>query len=99
MDENLEQTIAALEIAKAMTQERLLKFPNYGPYIHAKEQIDFIEEILRIKTRPCEREANKIDIALMAIKELDATEPEYSDALCQLSFHFKKLHASKIRKL
>lgn len=91
MDKNLDETIAVLEIAKTMTQERLLKFPNYGPYIHAKKQIEFIEEIISKKTRPCEREANQIDIALMAIKELDATEPEYSDALCQLSFRFKNL--------
>lgn len=91
MGKNLEETIAALENAKAMTQERILKFPNYGPYIHAKEQIEFIEKVLRKKTCPCEREAKQIDIALMAIKELDATEPEYSDALCQLSFCFKNL--------
>lgn len=91
MDENLNSTIAALEIAKTLTQERLLKFPNYGLYIHANKQIEFIEEVLWSNSRPSEREANKIDIALMAIKELDSADPEYSDAFCQLSLRFKNL--------
>jgi hypothetical protein len=74
-----------------MTDERLLRFPKYGPYIHAKDQIDFIEKILAKNRQPDEKEADVIDIALMAIKELDPLEAEYAEALCDLSFWFKKL--------
>jgi hypothetical protein len=91
MDENLRKTISALQAAKNMTEERLIQFPNYGPYIHAAEQIDFIEKVLDEKRPPTEQEMDAIDIALMAIKELDSSEPEYSDSLCELSFQFKKL--------
>lgn len=80
----------ALQIVKAMTKERLLQFPKYGPHIHADQQISFIENALRNGSTPTDQEKDHIDIALMAIRELDATEPDYSNALCELSYYFKK---------
>jgi hypothetical protein len=91
VDEKFSSATAALNAAKIMTEERLVQFPKYGPYIHASEQISFIERVLAEKRPPTSEEKENIDIALMAIKELDSSEPEYSEALCELSFHFKKL--------
>ncbi len=91
MDENFDKTISALNAAKIMTDERLVRFASYGPYIHALDQINFIAKILHEKRLPTQEEMDHVDIALMAIKELDSSEPEYSEALCELSFYFKKL--------
>lgn len=91
MDENFSKTISALNAAKIMTAERLVRFASYGPYIHALDQINFIEKILNERRPPTDQEKDHVDIALMAIKELDSSEPEYSEALCELSFYFKKL--------
>lgn len=91
MSENIENTILSLDLAKKLTKERLLQFPMYGPYMHAMDQIDFIEEVIARNRSPSEQEKNFVDITLMAIKELDSSEPAYAEALCEVSFWFKKM--------
>lgn len=81
----------ALNIAKNMTIERLNQYPNYGVYIHAQDQIKFIEELLQKGNVPDQQEKDFVDIALMSVKELDVSEPDYSDVLCELSYLFKGL--------
>lgn len=81
----------ALNIAKNMTIERLSQYPNYGVYIHAQDQIKFIEELLQKGKVPDQQEKDFVDIALMSVKELDTSEPDYSDVLCELSYLFKGL--------
>jgi hypothetical protein len=92
MNENFNKVNIWLNLAKNMTEERLARFPDYGPYLHARDQIDFISRVLERKLLPSKQEMEYVDIALMAIKELDASEPDYSEALCELSYWFKKLN-------
>jgi hypothetical protein len=91
MNDNRQKTDQALILAKNITEERLKKVADYGPYLHAREQIMFIEGVLATKDLPSDLDKDFVDIALMAIKELDADDPEYSEALCELSYWFKKL--------
>jgi hypothetical protein len=80
-----------LNMATDMTKERLSQFPIYGIYVHAHDQIKFIAEILQKEKIPTQQDKDFVDIALMSVKELDTTEPEYSDVLCELSYLFKGL--------
>jgi hypothetical protein len=91
MNDQLQKTWAALRNAKVMTQDRLSRYPKYGPYVHADEQISLIESILLSSTPPTEQQKESIDLGIMAIKALDAEEPDYSEALCELDFQFKKI--------
>lgn len=84
---------SVLNTAKTMAEDKLLHFPSSGVYLHALAQINFIGKILTEGRTPTQQERDFIDIGLMAIKELDDTEPEFSDALCELSYQFKKLPA------
>jgi hypothetical protein len=86
IENNFDKATSALNTAKTMTADRLIRFANYGPYIHAEVQIDLIERILIEKRRPTQHEMDQADIALMAIKEFDSLELAYSAALCELSF-------------
>lgn len=91
MTEEVGKTIATLDKAAAMTISRLQNFPQFGPYLHAASQIALIRGILQVKGVPTAQQKAKIDIVIMAIKELDSSDPDYAEALCELSFYFKRL--------
>lgn len=76
--------------AQKMIAERLLLVPTYGVYIHARDQLNLIEIVLSNGLTPTEVQKGKIDIALMAVKELESSEPELADILCMVDYHFKK---------
>jgi hypothetical protein len=84
---------SVLDLAKKMTEEKLHDVPSSSIYLHALAQIDFIKRVLMQGRAPTQEERDFIDIGLMAIKELDDTEPEFSGVLCELSYQFKKLPA------
>lgn len=79
------------EIASTMTQSRVLKYPKYGVYIHAQEQIGYIRSILDSNRIPTNEEKARIDIGLMAVRELEDEEPEYATALIGLAARFNEL--------
>jgi hypothetical protein len=81
----------AVNVALSMTESGLQKFPNYGVYLHAKEQIIFIQSILRSGRPPTQKEKDQIDIGLMAVRELEVEEPEYAEALIYLAARFNEL--------
>jgi hypothetical protein len=80
-----------LDKALAETTQKLIKFPNYGVYIHALEQLNFIQSIINQSMSPTQKEKDKINIGLMAVKELEATDIEYCDLLCEVDYYFKRL--------
>lgn len=86
-----EKITLTLKIADDMTNERLQRFPNYGVYIHARDQVEFIRGILANGKIPNQKEKDFVDIALMSVKELDVSDPDFSDVLCELSYQFKRL--------
>jgi DUF1009 family protein len=74
-----------------MTQIRLLKIPAYGVYLHALEQLQMIQTKVMAGVRPDEHDKAQIDIGLMAVKELEAVEPDYADKLCMVDYLYKRL--------
>ena len=77
--------------AQKATEDRLKQHPEYGPYIHAKSQLSFIKNKISKSEVVNEKDKNSINIGIMAVKELDASEPEYARLLMKISTKFKEL--------
>lgn len=88
MDKELKSTLTQ---AQAMTEDRLRKFPAYGVFLHASEQLALIQQVLNEARAPTQAERDALDIGLMAAKELEAQDPEYADVLMLLDYEFKRM--------
>jgi hypothetical protein len=77
--------------AKAMTEDRLRKFPAYGVFVHASEQLALMQRVLTAARAPTQAERDALDIGLMAAKELEAQDPEYAEVLMLLEYEFKRM--------
>lgn len=78
-----------VEKARQMTLARIKLYPKYGVYIHALEQIERIASILESKGTLTKEEIDNVDIGIMAVRELDASEPDYADCLMALNCALK----------
>lgn len=80
-------------ISKAQkdSEDRLKQHSKYGPYIHAKSQLAFIKEKIEKPAVVSEEDKKMINIGIMAVKELDASDPEYARLLMKISTRFKEL--------
>jgi hypothetical protein len=88
--ELINETKINLSLVEKMTNDRLAEYPNYGIYIHAKSQINLIKDIINKKLFTTEN-LKKIDIGLMAAKDIDYDEPEYAEAIYKLTGSIKKI--------
>jgi len=71
------------------TDVRLKNAPTYGVYVHAKEQLNAMLKLLSDPAPITPAQKRFVDIGLMAAKELEATEPEYADALMLAAYEFQ----------
>ncbi|WP_147476964.1 immunity protein Tsi6 family protein [Vandammella animalimorsus] len=83
----IEDLLTAIAKAKEMTEFRLNVNRNYGVYIHAKEQLENMQDAVAGKISI---DGLVIDIGIMAVKELEASDPEYADALSLAAYLFKQ---------
>jgi hypothetical protein len=74
-----------------ITDDKLSKYPKYGVYIHAKEQLSIIKLFIDQGKTPTHSDKEKITIGLMAVKELESSDPEYCYILCEVDYCFRKL--------
>jgi hypothetical protein len=77
--------------AQKETEDRLKQYSEYGLYIHAKSQLSFIKNKIGKSETVNEEDKKSINIGIMAVKELDASEPEYARLLMKISIKFKEL--------
>jgi hypothetical protein len=89
-----QDAITAVQTALEDTKIRLLNAPTYGVYIHADEQLKIMLDMLALDPLPLESERTFVDIGIMAVKELEAEEPEYADILMLASYSFKNAEVS-----
>jgi hypothetical protein len=80
-----------VSIAQKETEDRLRQYSNYGPYIHAKSQLAFIKDKIEKPELVDEEDKKLINIGIMAVKELDVSDPEYARLLMKISTRFKEL--------
>lgn len=81
----------SLRLVIQATGINLKQFPSYGVYIQARDQLQFIENFVTTKTLPNQDQKDIVNIALMAVKELEVSEPDYCDMLCKVDNLFKAL--------
>jgi hypothetical protein len=91
MSSCLNQLLKEVDLALAMTIERLSRSPTYGVYIHAREQLESIRSTLVADGGLTVAKIPLVDIGIMAVKELEASDPEYADKLCLVDYLYKKL--------
>jgi Tsi6 len=89
-----QDAITAAQAALDATETRLLHTPTYSVYVHADEQLKIMLDMLALDVLPTEPERAFVDIGIMAVKELEAEEPEYADALMLASYNFKNAEIS-----
>lgn len=83
------KAILSTRAALDATNARLKDAPTYGVYLHAKSQLDSMLKLLTDSAPIAPAQKKFVDIGLMAAKELDASEPEYADALMLAAYEFQ----------
>lgn len=85
------QYLSALTKARDLTMKNLAQSPRYGVFIHAAEQLELIQALLAANRPITAADAAKVNIGLMAAKELEQSDPEYADLLEQLDYFLTKV--------
>ena len=79
----------ALKLAKQMTAERLAESPDYALYLEVERQLMSINTGIESGIAPTEEQMEEISIGLIAIREFEATDPDYADVLSKVSYLYK----------
>lgn len=83
-------------LATEMTVERLNESPNYDLYIEINRQLGLMKDNILNQIEPTEEEKMNISIGLLAVRELEEVDTEYSDVLSKLSYLYKHPKVSSI---
>jgi hypothetical protein len=81
----------AVRLAREMTSERLQTSPRSPLFVHADEQLRFIEGFVTRNEMPTLEDTELIDVGLMAVKELEPDDPDYAKALMRAAGRFESL--------
>lgn len=84
-----EAAIRSAEKALTLLGERAERSPDYGVYVHAEEQLIKMLEALRAETLPPPADRGWVDIGIMAVRELEAEDPDFANALMDADYDFK----------
>ncbi len=87
-----QEAIASTEHALTLLAPRLTDAPSYGVYLHAQDQLSRILLQLRAPALPDVDARDWVDIGLMAVRELEASEPSLANALMDADYDFKHAH-------
>lgn len=86
------EALNSARTARALLEERMPLNPGYGVYVHASEQLQRMLQDLASPYLPPVAKREWVDIGLMAVKELEAADPDLANALMDADYDFK--HAS-----
>jgi len=84
-----DEAIGSARRALALLGERMPRNPGYGVYIHASDQLGRMVAELGQRYLPPAAERGWVDIGLMAVKELEAADPDFANALMDADYDFK----------
>ncbi|MFN7973520.1 MAG: immunity protein Tsi6 family protein [Acidobacteriota bacterium] len=85
---------ALLDRALAMTGERTARIPAgtvEAMLASIGNQLRFMRDTVAAGRAPTVAEKNSLTLGVIAVRELEATDPEYCDAITEAAFLFKKL--------
>ena len=84
-----EEALNSARTAQGLLAERMRRNPGHGVYVHASEQLErMIEELAHSGLAPAATR-EWVDIGLMAVRELEAVDPELANALMEADYDFK----------
>jgi hypothetical protein len=84
-----DEAVRSARAALALLKERMPKNPEYGVYIHAREQLERMLAELGYPYLPHASKREWVDIGLMAVKELESADPDFANALMDADYDFK----------
>jgi hypothetical protein len=85
---------AAIDEAMRMTGERLAGIPAStvrDMLASIRNQLRFMRETIDAGRLPTIEEKNRLTLGVIAVRELETTDPEYCDAITRAAFAFKQL--------
>ena len=83
-------TAAVLDLASAMTQERITLAPGVDVYVLIEQQLDFMRGFEAVGVDPSESDRERISIGVIAVRNFDDVDPEYSRVLCEAAYRFQE---------
>ena len=76
-------------LANKMTSERLSESPDYELYQEIERQLDLRKTRIDSGESLSDDQKDEISIGLIAVREFEETDQEYSEILSKLSYLFK----------
>jgi hypothetical protein len=83
--------IDPIMLALKLVHLRMQQTPDYGVYIHAKEQLEKMQSLLVQPNIPSLASRDFVNIGLMAAKELENSDPDLADALMLAEYNFRNV--------
>ncbi len=80
---------AILQKAEARTEELAKLGPSFKVPAMIRPQLEFIGEFLKQGKTPASEDRDRITIGVLAVRNFDDSDPEYSTWLKALSYAFK----------
>lgn len=83
-----------VETALAMTEERLARAPAgnmQNMFGSIRNQLEFMRHTVVAGAVPTIAEKNSLSLGVIAVREFEASDVVYCDAICDAVFAFKKL--------
>lgn len=81
--------IDSAAMARSLLGLRQQQSPGHGIHLHAHDQLTKMLLQLHAGVPPHVHERDWVDIGLMAVKELEVTDPELANALMDADYDFK----------
>lgn len=81
--------IESVASARSLLDLRMQQSPGLGIHVHARDQLTKMLLQLHAEVPPHVHERDWVDIGLMAVKELEVTDPELANALMDADYDFK----------
>ncbi|MBI4941368.1 MAG: hypothetical protein HY830_11535 [Actinobacteria bacterium] len=85
---------ARVDRARAMTDERLAVAPPGSlrtVYTSIRNQLEYMRETLASGVGPAVADVNRLTLGVIAVREFEASDLAYCDAVCDAVFTFKQL--------
>ena len=86
-DEDLEVLVGC---GIRMTDERLLRSPDWNVYRSIRAQLAFVQEHLIARTPIAEEDRRRLILGVLAAREFETSDPEYADVLFEVSYRVNR---------
>jgi hypothetical protein len=75
-------------LERASSYEQAL--PGVSLFVSVREQLSFMARCVQRDEPPADQDLQRINVGLLAVRELQETDPEFADWLMDLDYAFKR---------